>query len=116
MEHETAHRNMIRPDPANGHPAPGADEREHVLAGLAASEPGTVGAAVTAAERVEETVAAMISAGADISEVLDGLVMAGLLRPRQRRRDRLPLVGGLLTRRSVGYEPVAPKARDWMYH
>ena len=79
-------------------------------------EPGTVGAAVTAAERVEETVAAMIGAGADISEVLNGLVMAGLLRPRQRRLDRFPLVGGLLTRRSVGYEPVPPRARDWMYH
>jgi hypothetical protein len=84
------------------------DDNLGLLERVAQTQSMEVGAALVASDHVGEAVLGMVQAGASSEDVLSGLVMAGMLRRRQRLADRLPVVGRLLARRSIGYERVLP--------
>jgi hypothetical protein len=74
-----------------------------------------VGAALHSRDRVGEAVLGMTEAGATTTEVLSGLVMAGLLRHREQRLRRVPGLGKYLLRRSLPYELVLPSDGEVTY-
>jgi len=99
---------VARPEPFEEATQPlHGDLLEH----LARTECMEVGAALVANDNVGAAVLGMVEAGATTEDVLSGLVMAGLLRRRQRWTDRLPLLGRLLTRHSLGFERVPTSDR-----